>query len=518
MSNIVKLKEGIEITNTEGNTVTFKIEYDPDDNSYYLNPTSYTRPDGSRVGSFSTGAVFYRDQWYQNQFDYFRIDADGKNRLQQELNTAAEAASRTYIAPKPKWATQQNNTSGDADTAVTNNNPPSPAQSDQSNSITELINVSLTALSDFTDLVGDIADGAGSLEELSNDSIYNKGSAFGSNTTLVYPLALGRHEMHKDMDTVVIKQFNYKAPNKEDFIKPKNNIFTNGLSGKDPTYRKEEIRGTVILPMPQSFEESRKVQYGEDTMNTLAAGMTQAVLNDMGTFAAGGAGGAVLGGLISLLPGGSGGSSSFGLGGIGGAARTGIAAAGLVKAAAGVKDSKDGKSLLSSVMSSNILKAAGVNVSAETILARGAGVVPNPNMELLFRSPLLRNFALAYRMTARSAAEAQVIRQILRFFKQGMSPRNSNETGNYFLKTPNVFQISFKTTGNINNPSLPKFKTCALRGFSVDYTPDKMWAAYDKGQPVSVTMVMEFGELTPIYSGDYEEDSELKNNTDFIGY
>ena len=63
-----------------------------------------------------------------------------------------------------------------------------------------------------------------------------------------------------------------------------------------------------------------------------------------------------------------------------------------------------------------------MNVSAETILARG-GIVPNPNMELLFRSPLLRNFGLAYRMTARSKAEGEEIRKIIRFFKQGMSPR-----------------------------------------------------------------------------------------------
>lgn len=517
MSKIVILKEGIEITNTEGNKVTFKIEYDPDDNSYYLNPTAYTKPDGSRVGLFSTAAVFYRDQWQQTSFDNFKIDAEGKNKLQLELNTAAEAASKTYIAAKPKWATQQNNTSGNADTATTDNNPPSPAQSDQSNPLGDLINTSLSGLSDFIDLVGSIAKGKESLEKLANDSIYNKGSVFGDKTTLVYPLTLGLTGMHKDMDTVVIRQFNYKAPNADDFINPNSNVFQNGLSGKDPEYRKEDNLGTVILPMPQSFEESRKVQYGEDTMNTLAAGMTQAVVNDMGSFAASGGVAALLGLGLNLLPGGSGGNSSFGLGGIGGAARTGIAAAGLVKAGQGVSNSPNGKALLSSVISSNILKAAGLNVSAETILARGAGVVPNPNMELLFRSPLLRNFALVYRMTARSADEAKVIRQIIRFFKQGMSPKNSNQGGNYFLKTPNVFGISFKTTGDKTNPSLPKFKTCALRGFSVDYAPDKMWAAYDNGQPVSVTMVMEFGELTPIYSGDYEEDPELKNN-DFIGY
>ena len=174
---------------------------------------------------------------------------------------------------------------------------------------------------------------------------------------------------------------------------------------------------------------------------------------------------------------------------------------------------QSGQALLNSVMSSNILQAAGINVSAETILARGAGIVPNPNMELLFRSPLLRNFGLAYRLTARSESEAKEIREIIRFFKQGMSPRNSSTGNNFFIKTPNVFGVEFKTTGQKRNRSLPKFKVCALRGFSTDYSPDKMWAAYDDGQPVSVTIVLEFGELTPIYSGDFENIA-----TDDIGY
>ena len=163
-------------------------------------------------------------------------------------------------------------------------------------------------------------------------------------------------------------------------------------------------------------------------------------------------------------------------------------------------------------MSSNILKAAGVNVSAESILARGAGIVPNPNMELLFRSPLLRNFGLAYRMTARSEDEAKMIRRIIRFFKQGMSPRTDINGSNYFLKTPNVFGVSFQTS-NEENKSMPKFKTCSLKRFRTDYAPDKMWAAYDKGQPVSVTIVLEFAELTPIYSSDYKGLAD-----DVIGY
>ena len=94
-----------------------------------------------------------------------------------------------------------------------------------------------------------------------------------------------------------------------------------------------------------------------------------------------------------------------------------------------------------------------------------------------------------------------------------MSPRNQSGGTNYFLKTPNVFGVSFKTTNKEENRGMPKFKTCALRGFTTDYAPDKMWSAYDDGQPVSVTIVLEFGELTPIYSSDYEGFAD-----DVIGY
>ena len=175
-----------------------------------------------------------------------------------------------------------------------------------------------------------------------------------------------------------------------------------------------------------------------------------------------------------------------------------------ISAASEMAGNSSGQALLSTTVSSLMLKAAGMNVSAETILARGAGIVPNPNMELLFRSPELRTFGFAYRLTARSQDEAKEIRQIIRFFKQGMSPKRQSGTENYFLKTPNMFRIQFKTVGDTVNKAMPKFKACALKGFTTDYSPDQMWAAYEDGQPVSVNIMMEFAELTPIYANDYE--------------
>lgn len=498
------LKEGIEITATNGNVITFKIQVDTDNNKYMVVPTSHLKSNGERV-LFSNAPVFIDDVWQQN-FNGFNIDDKGREKLQVQLNDAAIKASALYYFPAPAWARPG------APDPFTN----SPANANQTNQQSQ------TGIQGILEQAAEsIATGGGTqpnivntvaslfdpnnIKKIGANDKYKKG--LSTSETLVYPFALKQSSLELHRDTCVISMFNYVAPNQDEFFKGRSNVFKDGLQGSSKLYDDSEGRlkeglGKVILPMPQSFEEKREVQYGEDTMNTLAAGLTQEVLQDPGYFLGLGALGAGLGAAAAVL-GYKGGNSSVGLGGVGGAARTGIQLAGLTKASDMLK-SDEGKGLLNSVVSSNILKAAGMNVAAETILARGAGIVPNPNMELLFRSPLLRNFGLAYRLTARSQDEAREIREIIRFFKQGMSPRNTNTGNNFFIKTPNVFGVEFKTTGKKRNMSLPKFKVCALRGFSTDYSPDKMWAAYDDGQPVSVTIVLEFGELTPIYSGDFE--------------
>ena len=121
-------------------------------------------------------------------------------------------------------------------------------------------------------------------------------------------------------------------------------------------------------------------------------------------------------------------------------------------------------------------------------------------------------------MTPRSREEAQRVNNIIRFFKQGMAPKKGLDTktggGSYFLGTPNVFDIVFKTTkdggnfffpGDDENNSVLRIKTCACTGTAINYTPDGMWNAYDRGQPVSVTMSLRFAELEPIFDTDYDE-------------
>jgi len=169
------------------------------------------------------------------------------------------------------------------------------------------------------------------------------------------------------------------------------------------------------------------------------------------------------------------------------------------------------------VLGSTILSALQFQVSPEALLARGQGIIPNNNLALLFNSPTLREFTFAWKMSPRSKEEAIRINNILRFFKQGMAPKKqSNSTGggrSFFLGTPNVFDIHFKTTkrkanffNSIDrNDSVLRIKTCACTGAAVSYTPEGMWNAYEDGQPVAITLTLRFAELEPIFDTDYDE-------------
>ena len=166
------------------------------------------------------------------------------------------------------------------------------------------------------------------------------------------------------------------------------------------------------------------------------------------------------------------------------------------------------------IAGSALLNIGQFGLTPETVLGRGQGVVPNSNIALLFNSPTLREFTFSWKMTPRSREEASRVRNIIRFFKQGMAPKKGINTAtgaaSFFLGTPNVFDIVFKTTRDkydiLNeNDSVLRIKTCACTGAAVNYTPDGMWNAYEKGQPVSVTLSLRFSELEPIFDTDYDD-------------
>ena len=155
--------------------------------------------------------------------------------------------------------------------------------------------------------------------------------------------------------------------------------------------------------------------------------------------------------------------------------------------------------------------AFGTELDTDTVLARTGGKVLNPNAEMLFQGPSIRDFAFSFIMVARSKQEGQEIRKIIRFLKLGMAPKFRSTT---YLTNPDIFTLAYrkgsKTLDTVNrfNPG-----GLALTTMNVDYAPNSYWSAYTDSQPVVLKMDLNFTELRPIYQSDQEE-----TPPDSVGY
>ena len=146
---------------------------------------------------------------------------------------------------------------------------------------------------------------------------------------------------------------------------------------------------------------------------------------------------------------------------------------------------------------------AGQAVGAN-ILGR-AGIVVNPNLEVLFQGPQLRSFQYNFQFTPREEREAEVIKEIIKLFKKTMAPRRSSSQ--LFLDVPAVYQIEYLMKGQVEHPFLNKIKPCALAQFNVDYTPGGSYMTYDDGSMTQYNVSMQFRELEPIYNDDVDMNS-----------
>ena len=307
---------------------------------------------------------------------------------------------------------------------------------------------------------------------------------------LKYPIDI----LENQQDTLQITMYRYQPPAGDLFTDPTFNIPEIFVKGLQRNSALKKSIATVVLPIPSGIQDNNAISWGDDSMNSMTAAVA-ANINRAQTTAV--VGQIALGALQTAT-------------GLPTAAATQLLT---LLNAANIDHTNYqqlmGNQQVKAAITSLLAKNAQFEISAETILARGFGIVPNSNMELLFQGPTLRSFGFNWRMSPRSADEARNVKRIIRFFKQGSAPRKLNSqsgagAASLFLGTPNVFKLSYKT-GNEEISGLNKFKICALINMSVVYAPDGQWAAYDEGQPVSLTMSLNFQEIEPVYESDYQE-------------
>ena len=152
----------------------------------------------------------------------------------------------------------------------------------------------------------------------------------------------------------------------------------------------------------------------------------------------------------------------------------------------------------------------GINKSPTEIMGRMNGQILNPNMELIFNGPTLRQFAYTFRLTPRNNKETNIVRKIIRFFKQGMAVK---ETTSMFLSAPNIFQPRFYNRDGNQHTFLNTIKKCALTSFGVNYVPDGTYMTLPDSSMTAYDITMQFQEMDPITDSDY---SELDNNNDDV--
>ena len=339
-------------------------------------------------------------------------------------------------------------------------------------------------------------------------------------------------------DYIQINQFTYKPPSGNIFF-PEGGMsegfsqavdsLTQGVPSGTP---KEKAIGLVKLPMPNSLADSNNVSWGPDQLNALTAAAVAASMGTSGDTVTAIRNFANTMGQRTPME-----NVTEGLGKVGDGIGNLLNQLGVSMGDFNDADKKNINLLGRTVIGSQLLNLLQFQVSPESILSRGAGVIPNSNLALLFNAPTLREFTFSWKMSPRSREEATRVNNILRFFKQGMAPKKASDTksggGSFFLGTPNIFDIHFKTAKTKDyqildrNDSVLRIKTCACTGAAVNYTPEGMWNAYEQGQPVAITLTLRFNELEPIFDTDYDNNyfnydpsrtDLLPVPTDAVGY
>jgi hypothetical protein len=257
------------------------------------------------------------------------------------------------------------------------------------------------------------------------------------------------------------------------------------LNNFDPLGNREitTIVGSATLPIPGGIQDENSVQFGGESLNMLGAAGVGAILNGE---------------------------------------KAASAIGNFLKEAVNMKP-EELQNALGTQQAGNIISALRLGLAQQftggNLISRIGGGILNPNMELLFQAPQLRTFNFSFTMSARSSTEATQIKKIIRFFKQGMSVKKSDD--NIFVLSPNLFKIQYLLgDGEQDHPSIGRIKDCALLKLNTTYGNGNTYMTYnDEDRTMTQYKIdMTFQELNPITENDYLDLDVDGNDTGGIGY
>ena len=124
------------------------------------------------------------------------------------------------------------------------------------------------------------------------------------------------------------------------------------------------------------------------------------------------------------------------------------------------------------MLKQSILEAATgmMGMDASTALQLGRGQVYNPNVEMMYKMPTLREFNFTFDFVPKTSKETGNIDDIILAFKRWSSP--AMEENHKFLSVPHLWGITYFEAGGKQFRRLNKFKFCVLQGLQVTENPN----------------------------------------------
>ena len=197
----------------------------------------------------------------------------------------------------------------------------------------------------------------------------------------------------------------------------------------------------------------------------------------------------------------------------------------------------------------NSIPGVGGNLSFNDVSGSTRGIVINPNAELLYDAPEMREIGMTFKLVAQNEQESKDIRKICQLFRYSSLPKWGGEGAQYdttadgtivnvfsgeatvtgstanrksdkvddrdldgqfditgednWIRVPDLCKFTFMR-GDRPHPYIPQFKPCAIQAVEVNYTPDGTYATYQgmDGAPVAVELRVNFMETKVIYANE----------------
>jgi hypothetical protein len=245
--------------------------------------------------------------------------------------------------------------------------------------------------------------------------------------------------------------------------------------------------GTVYLNMPNSISLNESAGWGGQELG-LIGNITKGVLAGSDTTAMQSMAGAAVGSAGNLL----------------------------AAAAGGIVGTVLSKIPGVSGMTGGLLGMIGGNVIQSGAEA-AFSVKQNPYMEMMFSGIGFRSYKFDFVFRAKNKSEIKTVGEIIKKFRQHSRPTwVEGGLGKSFMNYPQEFQIQFLTELTATNSyeqnlNLPYLKPAVCTSVDTNFTPSNIWAAYDKGAPVAITLGLSFSETELVMADDVARDGLAMN-------